>query len=800
LSNKYDTCNFTYNGNNKGEWRTPLSGKSHNIYICDGTIVSPVTTRRTHVQWDHQPRYRLVLDSGTDYPLAGCECLVVHRHDYYISFSGAIPGDPLHYKELVDVITWIVTSSGISKLVKIVGAVDNTNNTYQETLISPTHIRAGGHHVDDIQARHGGNEVIIANGIKLPLSSNGVHLYYKCHKPRQGDINKPHITLTQKVVFDPAQEAFKAKRQTKSTYNDKSLFRGSNDRLLHSNDQEELGSKRIFNSEKEKSQATNFNSEKEHHTKDKFNSENELSQKDTPVIGTNESSKKDTIATTKNELSAIRRKHVRFTDHYIAKAQEYETCLANHNDLIKNNINSPKGTSLISIPIKNLIGHKENNKIPKTSTPRRTFCLKRSLRNPEVGIYVALEDQWIDECSPPQKEELIAFWQKRLYLSRERTLATLRNTTQMVGLLHSEHARHLLNDFKKCRAPQLGSRRTPGTTYTDTAFASVTSWDGANAFQVFIHGTSSHLGIELMKSKRAVPSAIKNHSRKYGIPNHLHSDRAPEFLAGASLDYCLDQAIRVTTTGGKNKAHQNSRAEKMVGVIKGLTFRVLHDSGAPPIMWSYAMLYACKIWNSTSKSRLKDCTPNELRFGSTKDISEFRFPFYTHVQYWDDSPIFPESTGMRDGIYLGPAENEGDPFASYILNSATNRVVTRSIFREHCNGPTPLDNFTKKYAMPNSQFGIYLDEALTLPIPDAGEEHIPTAIDESCSFAVDTRHLSAQPNCIDLLRDDELVNASTTPINKRIPNEGRASTHVYSFHLPLYIWIFLYFTNASLLT
>jgi len=60
---------------------------------------------------------------------------------------------------------------------------------------------------------------------------------------------------------------------------------------------------------------------------------------------------------------------------------------------------------------------------------------------------------------------------KTLYLSGERTLATLRNTSQMVGPLHSEHARHLLNDFKKCRAPQLGSRRTLGTTYTDTAFA-----------------------------------------------------------------------------------------------------------------------------------------------------------------------------------------------------------------------------------------------------------------------------------------------------------------------------------------
>ena len=297
-----------------------------------------------------------------------------------------------------------------------------------------------------------------------------------------------------------------------------------------------------------------------------------------------------------------------------------------------------------------------------------------------------------------------------------------------------------------------------------------------------------------MKSKRAVPSAVKNHSRKYGIPNHLHSDRAPEFLAGATLVYCLDQAIRVTTTGGKNKAHQNSRAEKMVGVIKGLTFRVLHDSGAPSVMWSYAMLYACKIWNSTSKSRLKDCTPNELRFGSTKDISEFRFPFYTRVQYWDDSPTFPESTGMRDGIYLGPAEGEGDPFASYILNSTTNRIVTRSIFREHCDGTTPLDNFTKKYATLHSQFGIYLDEALTHPIPDVGEDYIPTAIDESCSFAIDTRNLSAQPNCIDLIRDDGVVNTSTSLIDKRIPNEGRASMHVYYYNIIVYFCTFGFFT------
>jgi len=341
---------------------------------------------------------------------------------------------------------------------------------------------------------------------------------------------------------------------------------------------------------------------------------------------------------------------------------------------------SSSHSNIWSLPITDLVGHKHNIHIPSHSGPKRTFCLKRSLTNPDIGIYIASEGQWIDEFTPERKDELINFWQNRLYLSRELTLATLWNTTQVVGLLHSQHARYLLRNSTKCKAPQLGSRRSPGTTYTDTVFASLTSWDGANAFQVFIHGTTSHLGIELLRSKKAVPSAIKNYARKFGIPNHLYSDRAPEFLGGASLDYCLDQAIRVTTTGGNNRPRQNSRAENMVGVIKELTFRVLRESQASNGLWSYAKLYACKLWNSTAKRRLKDCTPNELKFGSTNDLSVLRLPFYTRVEYWEETSSFPDSTGMRDGIYLGPAEGEGDLFASYIVNTTTHRILTRSVF------------------------------------------------------------------------------------------------------------------------
>ena len=43
---------------------------------------------------------------------------------------------------------------------------------------------------------------------------------------------------------------------------------------------------------------------------------------------------------------------------------------------------------------------------------------------------------------------------------------------------------------------------------------------------------------------------------------------------------------------------------------------------------------------------------------------------------------FPSSNGLRDGIYLGPVEGEGDPFAAYIFDVETRRVRTRSINRE----------------------------------------------------------------------------------------------------------------------
>ena len=97
------------------EWRQANCLLSTNNMDSDGVITTPLgSKRRTTVPWKEPPRQRLVLDSGTDYPLAGSECLVIHKHNISISFSGAIHGDPFHKRDLVDVITWIITQDGAS--------------------------------------------------------------------------------------------------------------------------------------------------------------------------------------------------------------------------------------------------------------------------------------------------------------------------------------------------------------------------------------------------------------------------------------------------------------------------------------------------------------------------------------------------------------------------------------------------------------------------------------------------------------------------------------------------------------
>ena len=197
------------------------------------------------------------------------------------------------------------------------------------------------------------------------------------------------------------------------------------------------------------------------------------------------------------------------------------------------------------------------------------------------------------------------------------------------------------------------------------------------------------------------------------------------------------------------------------------------------------MLYACRIWNATSKKRLKNCTPYELMFNDTEDLSIFRFPFFCHVEYRACKMNFPSSNGLRDGIYLGPVEGEGDPFAAYMFDVETRRVRTRSIYREKTPDETPYNRYYKVFSSHDIPVEIYRDEHHTQSIPNASEDAMPTVIDESRSFAIDLRTLSPSQSVLEYKDKDWRTKSTSLNKQDRIFShlEGRASCYIKILYL-----------------
>ena len=96
---------------------------------------------------------------------------------------------------------------------------------------------------------------------------------------------------------------------------------------------------------------------------------------------------------------------IRFNEHTLAQLHELDEHYCGHSKLIDDAQTSLSHPNIRSLLTTDLVGHKHNKHIPPHSGPKRTFCLKRSRTNPDIGIYIALEDQLIDECTHERKSK-----------------------------------------------------------------------------------------------------------------------------------------------------------------------------------------------------------------------------------------------------------------------------------------------------------------------------------------------------------------------------------------------------------
>ncbi len=124
-----------------------------------------------------------------------------------------------------------------------------------------------------------------------------------------------------------------------------------------------------------------------------------------------------------------------------------------------------------------------------------------------------------------------------------------------------------------------------------------------------------------------------------------------------------------------------NRAELGVGLIKESTRKDLRDSVSPIVLWDYCMERRALIYNVTSKKlfQLHGSNPHTVTFGTQADISNFcNFGWYEWVYYRDQSARYPFQKECL-GRCLGPAKNEGNVMANWILTQQGQVIPCRSI-------------------------------------------------------------------------------------------------------------------------
>jgi hypothetical protein len=224
--------------------------------------------------------------------------------------------------------------------------------------------------------------------------------------------------------------------------------------------------------------------------------------------------------------------------------------------------------------------------------------------------------------------------------------------------------------------------RLNSTFFTDTMFATkpAKSLRGNTCCQVFFSDVD-YMAVYPMKKESEYPLALKLFAKEVGAPNILVCD-------GSKTQNQRDVKTFLTQIGTTLKTLEAetqwaNRAELGVGLIKESTRKDLRDSGSPIVLWDYCMERRALIYNVTSKKlfQLHGSNPHTVTFGTQADISNFcNFGWYEWVYYRDQSASYPFQKECL-GRCLGPAKNEGNVMANWILTQRGQVIPRRSIRR-----------------------------------------------------------------------------------------------------------------------
>ena len=229
---------------------------------------------------------------------------------------------------------------------------------------------------------------------------------------------------------------------------------------------------------------------------------------------------------------------------------------------------------------------------------------------------------------------------------------TLANTSQMITTLQAE-TREYMRDSLRARAYPLRPLCINNTLFSDTFYSGIISICGYKCFQMFAYKKSQMNVIQLMKREKEAVEKYEDTIIKFSAPTKTVTNNA-HVMTGkvwrtVNHKYCIQTGFTVPYQQQQNYAE--SRGGNFKFAVCKLVMHMIPHS--PIEYWCFAASFLDKVRRVLSKPKLNGASPMQQVYGSTVDISKYRFPWFLPVWYFDPtgSADFPNDR-MKAGFFF----------------------------------------------------------------------------------------------------------------------------------------------------
>jgi len=218
-------------------------------------------------------------------------------------------------------------------------------------------------------------------------------------------------------------------------------------------------------------------------------------------------------------------------------------------------------------------------------------------------------------------------------------------------------------------------KQTSSLFYTDTFVISKEAKSTrGHTYMQFLVSDKGFVKVYPMTAVQEFPKALKLFAKDLGAPGILVADPHPVQKSNEVRDFCnkIGTILRLI----EQSTQFANRAELYVGLLKEATCKDIRETHSPLVLWDYCAEQRASIFTLTVRDlfQLQGSNPYTATLDEEGDISSLcQFGWFDWVYFYDDTQPYPYSKAML-GRYLGPARNEGNEIAQWILKD-NRRVV-----------------------------------------------------------------------------------------------------------------------------